>query len=195
MDTLKPKERHGPLTVPEGLRGNWRVERFEIKASETWRYGARSAPAGTYTRLMHGRQLYMSDTPAEVLDHVPFTSLAKGHVLINGLGLGLCLKIILPRHNLKTVTVIERSPEVIALVGPTYTTDPRVEIVCADAFEYKPPEGVRYDAVWHDIWPDICIDNLPEITRLKRKYGRRCDWQGAWAEDLIRRAARNSRLR
>ena len=50
----------------------------------------------------------------------------------------------------------------------------------ADALEYKPPRGEQYDVVWHDIWPNICTDNLPEMHKLHRKYGRRCNWQGSW---------------
>ena len=75
----------------------------------------------------------------------------------------------------------------IDLVGPSFSHDDRVNIICADAFEWRPPKGVRYNAVWHDIWDDICTDNLPEMTRLHRKYGRRADWQGSWCRELCKR--------
>jgi hypothetical protein len=48
-------------------------------------------------------------------------------------------------------------------------------------------KGERYGMVWHDIWDSFCGDNLPEMTRLKRKYGRRADWQGCWGEWQCRR--------
>ena len=49
-----------------------------------------------------------------------------------------------------------------------------------NAFEYKLPKGVRYDVVWHDIWDYITSDNLPEMIKLHRKYGRKCDYQESW---------------
>lgn len=55
-----------------------------------------------------------------------------------------------------------------------------MQIINADAFAYKPPKSKRYGAVWHDIWANICADNLPEMHKLHRKYGRIADWQGSW---------------
>jgi hypothetical protein len=34
-------------------------------------------------------------------------------------------------------------------------------------------KGKRYDMVWHDIWDDICSDNLEGMAKLHRKYGDR----------------------
>ena len=56
------------------------------------------------------------------------------------------------------------------MVAPTYIQDKRIKIINEDAFEFKPPKDKRYDFVWHDIWDDICTDNLPEMTKLHRKY-------------------------
>jgi spermidine synthase len=111
---------------------------------------------------------------------------AKGHILINGLGIGMVLAACLRKPDVSRATVIEIDPDVVALFGPAYA-DPRVEVVTASAFEYQPPNGIRYGMVWHDIWDDICGDNLPEMTKLKRKYGRRADWQGCWCEWQCRR--------
>ena len=145
----------------------------------------REVAPGTYTRLVHERRgVVMSDTPAERRDHVEFVVRAKGHVLINGLGLGMCLAAVLARPEVVRATVVEADPDVVALVGPHYAGDPRVEIVRADAYEYRPPKGVRYGAVWHDIWDTITSENLPGMTRLHRKYGRRAEWQGSWARWL-----------
>ena len=63
-----------------------------------------------------------------------------------------------------------------------YIKDKRVTIINADAFEWKPPKDQRYDVVWHDIWDNICGDNLPEMTKLHRKYGKKTDWQGSWCK-------------
>mgnify|MGYP001566944409 CR=1 FL=1 len=128
----------------------------------------------------------MSDTPAEAHEHHRFYHMARGRVLINGLGLGFALAAILRKPEVEHVTVVERSPDVISLVAPTYATDPRVTITRADAMTWRPPSGTRYGAVWHDIWTTICDDNKPEMTRLRRAYGRRTAWQGCWSEEYMR---------
>jgi hypothetical protein len=61
------------------------------------------------------------------------------------------------------------------------------------AFEWKPPKGVRYDAAWHDVWDDICTDNLVGMRKLHRKYGKRCGWQGSWCRGECERSARQER--
>ena len=178
------------VTVPEGKRGPWAIERFTVdpKSIEALRlaWAGRPVHPGTYTRLMRGQTVVMSDTPAERRDHSWFVAMARGHVLINGLGIGMCLAAVLRKPEVTQATVVEIDPDVIALVGPHYT-DPRVQIVQASAFDYQPPKGVRYGAVWHDIWDDICIDNLPEMHKLHRKYGRRADWQGSWGREIAER--------
>lgn len=180
------------VTVPEGKRGNWRVERFEVNKREAdfsrLRAVINGRPRetvieGTYTRLVHkSRGVVMSDTQAEMSDHSYAVLMAKGECLINGLGLGMVLGAILKKPEVTRVTVIESERDVIALVAPTYTKDERVSIVHADAYGWKPPRGVRYDWVWHDVWDTVCADNLPEMTKLKRKYARRTNWQGCWCE-------------
>ena len=93
----------------------------------------------------------------------------------------MVLKNILLKPEVTDVTVVEISQELIDIVAPHYP-DERVTFVCASAFDYKPPKGKRYQMVWHDIWDYICADNLPEMTKLHRKYGRRTDWQGSWCK-------------
>jgi hypothetical protein len=74
---------------------------------------------------------------------------------------------------------------VIDLVAP-HIADPRLTVICASAYDWQPPKGVRYNAVWHDIWDNLCTDNLVEMARLHRKYARRCDWQGSWGKEILR---------
>lgn len=131
----------------------------------------------------------MSNVPSEILDHILFINNAKyfgGDILINGLGLGVALFEILKSTRINSVTVVEKSLDVISLVFP-YIKDTRVSVINADAFEWKPPKGYRYSTVWHDIWDDICSDNLPEMTRLHRKYAKRCMWQDSWCKSLCKR--------
>ena len=212
------------VLVPEGQRGEWRVERFTITEQEAKFANIRAilhpeervAP-GSYTRLMRGREVVMSDTPMERMGHEAMVRHASGHILILGLGLGMVLQACLEKrtHTLippvalarmgypatesdlvspavEHATVVEKSPEVLGLVGAYYREryGNRVMLVEADALTWRPPAGAHYSAVWGDIWDSICTDNLPEMTRLKRRYSRRADWVGCWAEAEVRVYAR-----
>ncbi len=171
-------------TLPAGKHGSAEITRFTVSedASSFSAIRGEYVPAGDYTRLSINGKLVMSDTPKEKRDHWDLFSHARGHVLLNGLGLGCCLGVILPSDKVDRVTVIEVNQDVIDLISPHF---PKAEIICADAFAWKPPKGVRYGAVWHDIWPDMCLDFLPEMHKLHRKYGRRTDWQGSWSRSHL----------
>jgi len=185
------------VDVPDGKSNDWRVETFIVKEDdfemklfnlrEMFNSGRYISP-GTYKRLVCNGDVVMSNTPAEIIDHIYFIERAKAgsHILINGLGLGVCLKAILESDKVESVTVIENSEDVINLVAPSFAHDKRVNIVHADAFTWKPPKHVRYSCVWHDIWPTICTDNLEEMAKLHRKYGKKCDWQGSWCKELTK---------
>jgi hypothetical protein len=183
-----------PVAIPEGQRGPWTIRKIYVSEEDARGTAMRAAlkgrgyaPPGSYTQLHHERRgIVMSDTPDEKRDHLSAVLNAKGHVLINGLGIGMVLSAVLKRPAVDRVTVIEIDPDVAALVGPAYT-DARVQVIVANAFNYRLPKGIRYGAVWHDIWDHICGDNLAEMTRLKRKYGRTADWQGCWCEWECRR--------
>lgn len=169
------------VTIPEAAKGPWRVERFKVDRPDFHSMmRGRGLPVGEeFTRLMRGNTVVMSDTPAEMRDHYRAVQMAEGSCLINGLGIGMVLKAVLKKPGVTDVTVVELSQDVLDMVAPHYA-DVRVTFVCASAFEYQPPKGKRYGMVWHDIWDYICGDNLPEMIRLCRKYGRRADWQGSW---------------
>lgn len=178
--------------IPEGTSGDWSVEHFTVSDEDIRIFNLRCAfqpggyrrqmTPGTYMRLKRGRTLVMSNTPAELADHSWFVYKAARNILVNGLGLGCVVRELLLKPDVKRVTVIEKSADVVALVAP-HITDSRLNIIEADAFDWKPPKGERYGAVWHDIWDDICADNLPEMHKLHRKYGRRTDYQESWCRD------------
>ena len=189
-------------TVPEGRSGDWRVERFEIdemgarlaNLRMTFQgHGYRAVQPGVFTRLVRGKPpggtTVMSDTRAELMDHYEPISMAAGNVLINGLGLGIVAQACLRKSEVSSVTVIEQSPDVINLVVPHIAND-RLAVIRADALTWNPPKGSRYAMVWHDIWDNICSDNLEQMKLLHRRYGRRTDWQGSWCRDECEDARR-----
>jgi hypothetical protein len=182
------------VTVPEGSIGTLRVERFTVEPESIENMllmfkGGRQTKPGTYTALKDGRTLWMSDTDAEKRDHMEalhaIRSWQAKRVLINGLGLGMVLGAALTFDHVEHVDVIEKDERVIELVGPHYAGS-RVTIHHADAYEQAAnwPAGMRWDVAWHDIWAHLREDNLPEMARLHRSYGRRVDWQGSWGKKL-----------
>lgn len=182
------------IDVPDGKSGNWSVESFtvskedekfeQLRAAISSSSRGRYTPAGTYKALKCNNKTIMSNTPDEIRDFRYFIHKATGKVLVNGLGLGVILKALVDKPDIEHVTVIEISQDVINLVGPTFKDNPKVTIIHADAFTYKPPKGVRYNAVWNDIWDDICIDNLESMSKLHRKYGKKTDFQDSWGRDI-----------
>ena len=184
------------VDVPEGESGDWKVSRFTPdefgRMLHNLKQPHRRIGKGPYTQLTHHGSIIMSDTPAEIRDLYPLMGdRSHGRMLFNGLGLGVALQGALDQPAVEHVTALEISPDVIALVGEYWKAryGERLTIVEADAFTWKPPKGVRYDAVWHDIWPTICGKHWPEMSKLHRKYGRRCDWQDSWCRYETRRAA------
>ncbi len=179
--------------IPEGRSGEWSVERFVVSDADAKFHNFRCAfqpgmshrmlDPGSYTQLRYNRQIVMSDTPAEIFDLYEVQQQARGHILLNGLGLGLALQMVLDKPEVLTVTIIEISSDVIALISPSFE-DPRVQIIEADAYKWQPPKKCIYDVVWHDIWSGICFDNLVGMKRLHRRYGRRSRWQGSWCRHL-----------
>lgn len=183
--------------IPDGVSGDWRIQAFEVPQNDISQMlsmlkTGRGVPAGKYKRLMRGGTVVMSNTPDEIRDFSHFTRRAKGSVLINGLGLGCVVKVLLDNPEITKITVIEKSEDVINLVAP-YFNDERLVIVNADAFDYIPPKNERFNYVWHDIWDYICADNLPEMTKLHRKYGKKSDWQDSWAKYRCQMHKRNER--
>lgn len=129
----------------------------------------------------------MSDTPDEYRDHIYFIHSAKGHVLVAGLGIGMVANMIARKPEVARITIVEVSEDVIALTGPALKAvhGDKIEIVHGSIFDYQPPKGTVYDALWFDIWDFICADNLPEMTKLHRKFARRKassdTFVGSWA--------------
>lgn len=178
------------------MRGPWTIEQRTISQDEADFSALRSAiqgsgrhvPVGTYTGLKHRGIVIMSDTPDERRDHREPFSHAAGRCLVHGLGLGMLVRAILLKPNVEHVDVVELDEDVIELCGPPIRElgGDRLTIHHGDAYTFRFPPGTYWSMVWHDVWDTINEDNLEGIAKLKRRYGGRCDWQGAWVEHLLR---------
>jgi len=181
-------------TVPVGKEGEWEVVEFTVSETEARTFNmrlsfkpgcsGRTIKVGTYKKLTCNGEIVMSNTSAEINDHFEILTWGEGDILIAGLGLGVVLDGLLQKKEVNSITVIEKSAEVIKLVAPTFAVDKRVNIINADIFEWKPPKGIKYDYIWFDIWNDMCGDNLEGMKKLHRKFGRVGKWKGSWCRDL-----------
>lgn len=187
--------------VPPSKLGRWEVERYTVDPSslaylrhQLSNPGRRQVPPGEYTRLVrNGQTTVMSDTPAELRDlHWLSCQAQEGArtFLVNGMGLGLTLQLLLSYDHVRLIDVVELDPDVVRLVLD-HVCPPeqahRVRVHQADALTKKWPTGHRWDVAWHDIWDNICLDNLPDMVRLHRMYGRRVKAQRSWARELCQR--------
>jgi len=187
--------------IPEGESGPWRIEKFTVTEKDAQfdalrglvQGSGRHTPKGDYTRLLHRSSFMgpvMSDTPDERRDHLPIIW-RKGRILLNGLGLGCVARCLLEKEDVTLVHIVEKSSDVIKLVAPHMYEkygNTRLQIFEDDAFTFRPPEKLRkerYDAVWHDIWPEIRLDYLEEMKKLHRRYGRWAFWQGSWSREHL----------
>lgn len=191
---------YSKVVIPEGESGDVAVRRFEIPergdlASLRMELEGRGTPPGEYTMLTRNGRLWMSDTHAEFMDGLHFISKAKrlgGRVLVNGLGLGVVLGHLLEEDSIEHIDVVEIDEDVIRLVAPSFE-DGRVTVHHADAFAIRWPKGTEWQSAWHDVWQNICCDDLKEHERLTRKYRGRVEYQECWAHGELLRHRRMRR--
>ena len=188
----------GIVDVPEGQVGDWVIGKMTLDREQSlhtmFAYKDRMVPAGSYTRLKEGGLTYMSDTPAEMADHVPLMTALQNNggtqrVLVFGLGLGMVMEMLMEMHNsgrieLDHVLFIEKSQNVIDLVAPHYRAKypDHFRVECADAFDYEPDDRC-YEAVWIDIWAEACPDYACDAELLMAQWHDHTDWVGCWMED------------
>ena len=93
-----------------------------------------------YLSLEEKGRIWMTITPNEIATLRPMAECCHGRVLCYGLGLGYVVFHMLLRPQVEEVTVVERSPEVIALFRrlllPHFPRPEALHIVQADAFSF-----------------------------------------------------------
>ena len=191
---------HIPDLVPEGSCGVAEVQHYEVNqfASSMSIFSGEPVSPGRYAKLKVGRVLMMSDTSMEKRSNCEFAYQARGRVLVAGLGLGLILFAIADKPEVQHVTVVEKFDDVIQLVGPSVQAKfgDKLDIVCADIFDWKPIKGRTWNVIYFDIWENICTDNLKEIATLHRKFSRSLDrdhgpgWMNSWMRNELQRRKR-----
>lgn len=198
------------VTVPEGTHGRVTIKQFTVTALDSaldslrgrGTHALRAVAPGTYTGLYIDGEIWMSDTYSERNDH--FAALAQARdteakrVLVNGLGLGMAVNALLTLKHVEHIDVVEHDADVIALSAAHYAAlaaslGKTVTVHHADAFAIEWPSRTRWDLAWHDIWQSLDTSNLPEMTKLHRKYRSRVTWQESWCRSVLQAERRRER--
>ncbi len=109
--------------------------------------------------LQSGRE-WMTMMPNEIVTQRTPIKKAKGRVATYGLGLGYFAFMCARKNEVESVTIVERDESVIKLfkelILPAFVNPEKIEIVCADAFEFAEKEAPKrnFDYVFADIWHD-----------------------------------------
>jgi len=180
--------------LPKGEKGIARIEhrtpdKFSVMRAVM--HGELLSQRPLATLFVRGCMV-MSDGDMEWRSNSEFIYQAHGNVLIAGLGIGMVLAAILDKLKVRSVTVVEKYQDVIDLVAPHYAS-PKLTVICADIFDWKPLKGTLYETIYFDIWAEICEDHLAPMGKLHRRFARclnRADascWMGSWSQTELGR--------
>jgi spermidine synthase len=152
----------------EGKIGNYELKKFEI--TQETRPIRCYIPEGKYIRLLGNDGCIMSNTDMEQRTNYEIIRGAHGDVFIAGLGIGLIILPIQEKEEVKTITILEKYPEIIKLVGEQLPLNDKVKIIQGDVFDYQFPKGTKFDCIYFDIWNYVNSDVYEEMKELKKKY-------------------------
>lgn len=163
--------------VPAGVCGDWSVEKRVIDGERvTW--------------LKHFRDTIMVDNDNVCTTLFGLIPRLSGDILVNGLGLGLFVQFAMSRlSSVRSVTFIEKQPEVIELVEKhilDYGAPFKVSVLEGDARTFDPTDimpKTGYDFVYQDIWSSISFNNIPDIVKLCRRWAVWTKDQTSWPEE------------
>ena len=124
-----------------------------------------------FPAVLEGGNEWMTLTPVDLDTCDEAIEAAHGKVVTFGLGLGYYAYMVSEKEGVDSVTIVEKSREVIRLfekhILPQFPHKGKIRIVEADAFEYAehvmPTE--RYDVAFVDTWRDAS-DGAPMYERM-----------------------------
>lgn len=122
-----------------------------------------------YLALIKNDEIWMSLNPNEINTMKPFIEEANGNVLILGLGLGYVAFMMSQKCNVKTVTIVEKDPEIISIfkkhILNLFPNKSKIKVVQDDAFRYL-ENNSNFDYFFADLWHNP-EDGIPMYIRLE----------------------------
>ena len=126
----------------------------------------------SFPAVLEGGNEWMTLTPVDLDTCEDAIAKAHGRVITFGLGLGYFAYMASRKAEVESVTVIEKSEEIIKLFSehilPQFESKDKIRIINADAFEYaeKIMPSEEYDYAFVDTWRDAS-DGAPMYKRMK----------------------------
>ncbi len=137
--------------------------------------------------LYQDQKDWMMDAPSEAVTNDIHAKEAHGKVLTFGLGIGYFIYMAMQNPNVSEITVVEKSPEVIAMftrfLYPQFPQNIPLNIIEGDAFDYfNQITFDSFDYVYTDIWQSS-NDGLQIIEKLLHQYLPPFEKASFWIED------------
>ncbi len=159
--------------------------------------GKEIVPLGFFTEpfpflaVLEDGNEWMTLTPVDMDTSKEAIGAARGDVITFGLGLGYYAFHASEKEEVRSVTVVEKSADVIRLFTdcllPHFPHKEKIRIVEADAFRYAEEKmpSEHYDIAFVDTWRDVS-DGLPMYLRMKKAEKKNPDTLFLyWIEDFI----------
>lgn len=135
--------------------------------------------------LYQDNKEWMMAVPSESSTNDPYALKAKGNVVTFGLGIGYFTYMALLNKNVKSITVIEKSKEVIRLfntIKDQFINNEKIKIVNGDAFDYFNKDYLdNFDYIYVDIWRSS-DDGRAIIEKLLEQYNPPLNTCDFWIE-------------
>lgn len=169
------RTKHNPIIeLPDQTVGEFSIESLVIEKNKRISmlagYSVTFPFDITITMLKQNGQVWMSNSPSEINDTKKLAAAATGHVLIAGLGLGILPALLESKKCVHSITIVEKSQQVIELVSPHLKSSKVRVIVQADFRNWIGQNDLScYDSFILDIWGDISSDLLPDMFSLIEK--------------------------
>jgi hypothetical protein len=178
--------------------GSWRVVAHRAGLVDGYVSGRAAALEAGRHVLYHGRTAWMSSSLLELESHAYHVRQARGLVVAAGLGLGLYAYAAAAKSEVGRVVVVERAPEVIALMRRATGFDrwpdrAKVALVEGDALDdagrlaalVAEAGGAerRPDYLYADIWPGLAAPAAPAQTAAMARALRPAA-AGWWGQEL-----------
>lgn len=152
---------------------HWQLRVAELAVCKGYWSGARFIRNMAVLMRQEDNQMrsWMSMTPVEIESQEIGCRLATGHTVVMGMGMGWAAINAAIQPSVTRVTVVERDPEVIALIRDNAIFEQippvsaaKIDIVEADALEWR--SGTPVDTLLADIWLPLNGDDRVDQVRV-----------------------------